>query len=306
MKNAVSKSIILAVALAAAIGGVLFFIRYVVNPPEDISAVATAENVFNPSIKSSVASFNPDSLNLKETEVSYDALVDRATIFCEDELLSDKQIYDSAITELSEKFTKCFISWSIDKFNKSTWNTGDHEVMLRLISKMRKVSIDEGSKKALSPETLSSLTEIESVVNDFKKAWSITKKTFFSDYNNAMSVRSEARAYATKKYLRNCTNLVNALNTIGEKQENSCYNQLYKTVERLQYLYYFENREAYEKESKRIFGLIKEFKETTAFGISTANHAKMLADMQDRYDRNADNHDWPVDDYPSQTSDKKY
>ncbi len=293
MKNAVSKSIILAVALAAAIGGVLFFIRYVVNPPEDISAIATAESVFNPNIKNNVASFNPDSLSLMEAEVSYDALVDRATIFSEDKLITDKQIYDNAIAESSEKFTKCFIRWSIEKFSKSTWNTGDHSVMSRLISKMRKVSIDEGAKKALSPQTLSSLTEIESVINDYKKAWSVTRNTRFTDYQNVTSIRNEARTYATRKYLSNCTDLVNALNAIGEKQENSCYNQLYKTVERLQYLYYFENRKAYENESKRIFGLIKEFKETNVFGISTANHAKILADMQDQYDRNAENHEWP-------------
>lgn len=148
-------------------------------------------------------------------------------------------------------------------------------------------------QKALSPQTLSSLTEIESVINDYKKAWSVTRNTSFTDYQNVTSIRNEARTYATRKYLSNCTDLVNALNAIGEKQENSCYNQLYKTVERLQYLYYFENRKAYENESKRIFGLIKEFKETNVFGISTANHAKILADMQDQYDRNAENHEWP-------------
>ena len=293
MKNAVSKSIILAVALAIAIGSVLIFVRYVVNPPEDTSAVATAADVFNPDITKSVSSFNPDSLTLKEAENTYDAIVDRANIFNDDELITDKSVFDKAIAEASEKFTKSFISWSIDKFTKSTWNTGDHEIMIRLIAKMRKVSIEEGSKKALSPESLASLTEMESVVNDFKKAWAVTRKTNFSDYHNVTSVRNEARSYATRKYLNNCTNLVNALNVIGEKQEISCYNQLYRTVVRLQYLYYFENRKDYENESKRIYGLIKEFKETNVFGVSTANHAKILADMQDRFDRNAEDHEWP-------------
>ena len=55
MKNVASKLIILSVAIATAIGGVLFFVRYIVNPPEDVSAVATAEHVFNPDIKDIVA-----------------------------------------------------------------------------------------------------------------------------------------------------------------------------------------------------------------------------------------------------------
>ena len=293
MKNSASKIIILAIAVAVAIGSVLSFIKYVVNPPEDISATATAEHVFNPDIKEFVASYNPDSLSLKEAEVSYDALVDRSTIFNEDELITDKEIYKIAIAELSEKFSRYFVSWSIDKFNKSVWNEGDHNLMLRLISKMRKVSFDDGSKKALSSDTLSSLTGIESVINDYRKAWNVASKTNFSSYQGVKAVRDEARSYATKQFLSNCTNLVNALNAIGEKQESSCYNQLYRIVERLQYLYYFENRKAYENESRRIFGLIKEFKDTNVFGISTANHASTLADMQDRYDRNAENHEWP-------------
>lgn len=293
MRNTVSKLVILSVAVAIAIGSVLFFIRYVVNPPADISAEATADDVFNPDIKNKVNAYHPDSLSLGDAENTFDALVDRANIFIGDSLIRDKKDYNVVIVEASERFAKSFISWSTDKFSKSSWNAGDHEVMLRLIGKMREISIDEGAKKALSSKTLSSLTEIESVVNDYKRAWGVTKKTYFTNYPNVTTVRNEARVYATKKYLSNCTNLVNALNIIGEKQEVSCYNQLYRTVERLQYLYYFENRRVYESESKRIYGLIKEFKETKVFGISTANHAKMLADLQDRFDSNAENHEWP-------------
>lgn len=292
MKNAISKSIILTVAIAAAIGSVLFFVRYVVNPPEDISAKATAKDVFNPNIKYCVASFNPDSLGLKKAEVAYDALVDRATIFNNDKLI-DKKVYDNAIVESSEKFAKSFISWSIGRFNRSSWYATDHEVMRRLIAKMRKVSIDKGTNKALSPETMSSLTEIESVVNDYKKAWSITENTTFSGYQNVIYVCSKARMYAAKKYLSNCASLVNALNAIGKKQEVSCYNQLYRTVERLQHPSDFEDRKAYETESRRIYRLIKEFKETNVFGISTENHAQILARLQDRYDRNAEDYEWP-------------
>ena len=94
-----------------------------------------------------VASYNPDSLGLKEAEFSYDALVDCSTVFREDELINDNKVFDKVIAELSDKFTRRFLNWSIGKFNKSTWNKGDHEVMLRLIAKMRKVSIDDGSKK---------------------------------------------------------------------------------------------------------------------------------------------------------------
>ena len=293
MKNAITKSIVLAVAVAIAVGSVLIFIKYVVNPPADVSAKATAADVFNPNLKDMVDAFHPDSLSLNDAEVAYNAIVDRISIYKNDELVTDEKTLDNTIVEASEKFSKTFIAWSLDKFNKSSWKTADHSIMLRIIEKMRKVSIEGGSKKALSAETLSSLTEIESVIGDYKKAWGVARQTSFSSYQNVVSVRNEARTYVNKKYLGNCTDLVNALNVIGERQENSCYHQLRTTVERLQYLYYFENRNAYNTESKRIYALIKDFKDTNAFGFSTANHAQTLANLQDSYDRAAENHVWP-------------
>ena len=284
MKNAITKSIILAVAIAAAVGGVLFFIKYIVSPPGDISAKAAAEEVFNSDLNEVVAAFNPDSLGLNDAEVAYDAILDRASLFKDDELIVDEKIYDKNIADASEKFAKTLIAWSYDKFNKPAWNTGDHSVMLRLIGKMRKTTVEEGSKKALSPETLASLTEIESVINDYNRAWAVARKTIFSNYQNVAAVRNEAKTYSRKRHLSNCTSLVNALNAIGEKQENSCYNQLRKKVERLHYLFYFENRNAYNAESKRIYGLIKEFEDTGVFGVSTASHAKVLKDLHDTYD----------------------
>lgn len=293
MKNTIFKSLILAVAIAIAIGSVLFFVRYVVSPPEDISAEATAKDVFCPNLKEFVGAYNPDSLSLKDAEVKFDALIDRANIFIDDKLISDKKIYDNVITESSEKFAKSFTAWAFSKFSMSIWSNGDHETMLRLIAKMRKVSIEEGSKKALSPNTLSTLTEIETVINNYKYAWSVTKNIRFTSYQDVVSIRKTTRTYATKKYLSNCTNLVDALNAVGKKQEKSCYSQLCGKVKRLKYLSSFEDRDEYNAESKRIYGLIKEFRETNVFGVSTAEHAKTLANMQDAYDNNAENYSWP-------------
>ena len=86
MKNTIFKSLILAIAIAIAIGSVLFFVRYVVSPPEEISAEATAKDIFNPNLKDVVSAYNPDSLSLKDAEIKFDALIDRANIFIDDKL----------------------------------------------------------------------------------------------------------------------------------------------------------------------------------------------------------------------------
>ena len=293
--NKFIKITLLLVAVAAAVIPVLNYQKYKVSLPKDISAKATAEEVFNPSLKDAVAAYSPNANRLNEAEVAYDALVDRASIYYKDTLITDSKEYDFAIAESSEKFAKVFIDWSINgKFSKSVWDENDHKIMRSLIQKMRNVSIEEGSKKALSEETLASLTKIETVLDDYKKAWDATKQTSFKpwDFDDAQSKRTKAEDYAKKEYLKNCVSLVNSLNSVGKKLESSCYEQLTQRVNKLQYRYSFNSKEAYDKESSRVYDLIQTYDKTKAFGVSTSAHAKILKDLQDSYDRAAENHDW--------------
>ena len=241
MKNVVSKIFILAVAVAGAIGSVLFFIKYVVNPPEDISAIATVEEVFNPCIKNTVASFNPDSHNLKEAEVLYDALVDLVNIFNEDGLIIDKNIYNDAIEESSDKFARYFTSWSSDEFKKSIWNTGNHDVMLRLISKLRNVSINDGSMKALSSGALSSLTEIESIIKGYREAMSVVNSASrCTSVSEIKTIVEKANKYKHEPYTNN-TRLINALNRVGDDAKEAVVSYIVRTGSNVVY-----NRRSYK------------------------------------------------------------
>jgi len=62
--NIATKIVILVVALAAAIGGVLFFIKTIVSPPEDVKTI----NVHEPNLEQDASSFNPDTLSLEGAE----------------------------------------------------------------------------------------------------------------------------------------------------------------------------------------------------------------------------------------------
>ena len=289
MNNALVKSLILAFAIAIAVGGVLFFIQTVVSPPEDIKV----EDAHTADIRKYSTSFNPDSLGLEEAEKVMDAIFDRANIYQADSFIEQKS-YDEAIVVSTEKFSNTFVKWSMDKFSMSTWNSNDHAVMKRIINKLRDVKIEQGAKKALNSNALASLTKIEDIINEYEKAWAATKQTSFIpwNYEDARTKRIIAEEFANKQYLCNCVNLVNALNAVGKNLENSCYNQLYQRVNKLQHCYSFSSKEAYDNESSRLYDLIQNFEKSTSFGVSTAAHAKILKDLQDSYDKAAENHDW--------------
>ena len=136
---------------------------------------------------------------------------------------------------------------------------------------------------------------LENIISEYGAAWSATRQTSFVpwNYDDAQSKRTNAENYAKKEYLRNCANLVNALNSVGEKLESSCYYQLTQSVNKLQYRFSFSSKEAYDNESSRVYDLIQTFEKTNAFGVSTSAHAKVLKDLQDSFDRAAEDHDWP-------------
>lgn len=289
MNNALVKSLILALAIAFAVGGVLFFIQTVVSPP----GVVKAEDVFTSDIQQFSSSYNPDSLNLSEAEKMFDVIIDRTAIYKEDDFI-EQSVYDDVITQSSEKFSATFVNWATHKFDLPSWNSYDHVSMKRIISKLRNITVAQGSKKALSSDQLESLTKIENTINDYNLALAAAKQTSFIpwNFNDARNKRTNAEGYAKKKYLKNCLNLVNSLNSVGGKLENSCYNQLHRTVETFKYLYNYKNRQAYEFESNRINGLINEFEKTDAFGVSTSAHAKALKNLKASYDRASENHSW--------------
>lgn len=289
MNNALVKSLILALAIAIAVGGVLFFIQTVVSPPEDIKV----EDTHTTNIKNYSDSYNPDSLGLIEAEKVFDAIVDRAEIYKEDSFIEQKS-YDEVVSSSTEKFSDSFVKWSMSKFAQASWNSKDHAVMRRIINKLRNIKIDQESKKALGSNSLTSLTKIEEILNEYGRAWTATKQTAFIpwNYDDARSKRTNAETFAGKQYLSNCLNLVHALNSVGENLEKSCYYQLTQRVNKLQYRYSFCSKEEYDNESSRVYDLIQNFEKTNAFGVSTAAHAKVLKDLQDSFDKAAEDHEW--------------
>ncbi len=287
MNKPLIKSLILVIALTMAIGGVLFFIQTVVSPPENIKA----EDVHTSDIQKVANSYNPDTLELNEAEKQFDVIVNRAELYREDSLISEKAC-DNAISCSADKFSAKFAKWSMDKFGQSIWSHSDHTTMSRIINKLRNVKVDQGSKKALESKDLASLTKIENIIGEYGNAWKIAKQTTFINYDDAALKRKKAESLAMKDYLKNCTGLVIALNSVGKKLETSCFYQLKRRVNNLQKLHSFSTKSAYDNESSQVYDLIQGFEKTHAFGVSTSAHAQVLKDLQDYFDRSAENYEW--------------
>ena len=253
MKRTIIKSAILVAAIVFAVGGVLFFILSVVSPPNDIEK----KNVHQIDIDNCISAYNPDSISLPQAENEMDLLHDRAALFLSDSLITEG-VFDNAIKKSTNSFAMSFIKWSHSKFNQTAWNAKDHNEMRRIMEKIRKISIENGTKKALETQALSSLTEIETVISDYNAAWNVTKRTTYSSLDDASRIISEAKKYANQNYLKNCSELVNALDRVSIKLEESHFNLLKRQVSSLAN-YRAMGKEDYVRKSQDIQSKIKEY-----------------------------------------------
>jgi hypothetical protein len=278
MKNSIVKSLILAFAIAVAVGGVLFFIQTVVSPPDSIKQV----EVHATDLQQFSASYNPGAMNLSEAEKMLDAIIDRATIYKIDSLIGQK-VYDEAVGTSATRFAKTFVDWSFSKFRQSVWKSSDHNKMKKLINKLRGI-IDQKSKYAL-PD---SIKTIESVIKNYNSAWTAAKDTKFVRYEDVEKKCDAADKYLEKDYLKNCKSLVNAINSVRKKLEISRYHQLKAQVDKLQYLDSFKSKDDYDNSSKDVSTELGTFQDTDVFG-SDANkyHAKELLTLVGIYDDRA-------------------
>lgn len=265
MKRTIIKSFILITAIVVAVGGVLFFILSVVSPPNDIER----ENAHQLDLEKCISAYKPDSLSLAQAENQMDLLQDRAALFFSDSLITEI-VFDNAIKNSTNSFAMSFIKWSHYKFNQLTWNVKDHNEMKRIMSKVRNISVEKGSKKALESQELSSLTEIEMVISDYNVAWDITKRTTYSTLDDASSIISEAKKYANHNYLKNCSELVNALNKVSTKLEESHFNQIKHQVSSLANYRSMEKTD-YVSKSKDVQSKINEY-ETNAKNVYGTKH----------------------------------
>lgn len=263
MKRTIIKSFILIAAIIVAVSGVLFFILTVVSPPNDIEK----KNVHQIDIENCISAYNPDSLSLGQAENKMDLLHDRAALFLSDSLITEN-VFDNAIKKSTNSFAQSFIKWSHSKFNQMTWNVKDHSEMRRIMSKVRNISVENGSKKALESQELSSLTEIETILSDYNAAWNITRRTTYSSLDDASRIISEAKNYASHNYLKNCSELVNALNKVSTKIEESHLNQLrrqvsslanYRSMEKADYVNKSQDVQSkireYDNNANRVYGI---------------------------------------------------
>ena len=238
MKVAV-KILILVLAITIAIGGVMIYAKTKVEPP----TAPAQTNQYLADLSKSYSFLDKSSGAIEEDSV-LSITLNRIAVFASEEKIS-KQEADKGQDILLAKYSPLFLKRSFDKFKQSAWYELDHKYMLGVIGSLKKVKHTDGTT-SLKGSTLDSLNKVETIIERYNRARSISKQTRFTGVANAQSVISQARQYANDEWLSNCSDLVRALNNVKPSIAESHYNYAASMVDKLsQYRYfskdYYEN-----------------------------------------------------------------
>ncbi len=270
MNNSV-KILLLVVAVIIAIGGVLLFMKTIVSPPQDLEF----KNQYELALNQKIEGFKKvDSDNL---EREFATLTDLAHRFKEESSIDDK-FFDQEYTEIIGVYSPKFAQYCFGQFQKSVWDESEHKWMEDRIAQLRKLTIEDGSRKIMDnyAESDGRFSIILKTIGKYREAKSLSNRISYSGLGEARSRISKANQYKQDDYLKNNAALMKALNSLPSRLEASHYAALRAKVNTLAN-YYSYSTDSYDVLSDNVVAALKEYKQNAQ---SVYGESRSLSDLE--------------------------
>lgn len=265
------KILLLVVAVIIAIGGVLLFMKTIVSPPQDLEF----KNQYELALNQKIEGFKKvDSDNL---EREFATLTDLAHRFKEESSIDDK-FFDQEYTEIIGVYSPKFAQYCFGQFQKSVWDESEHKWMEDRIAQLRKLTIEDGSRKIMDnyAESDGRFSIILKTIGKYREAKSLSNRISYSGLGEARSRISKANQYKQDDYLKNNAALMKALNSLPSRLEASHYAALRAKVNTLAN-YYSYSADSYDVLSDNVVAALKEYKQNAQ---SVYGESRSLSDLE--------------------------
>lgn len=265
------KILLLVVAVIIAIGGVLLFMKTIVSPPQDLEF----KNQYELALNQKIEGFKKvDSDNL---EREFATLTDLAHRFKDESSIDDK-FFDREYTEIIGVYSPKFAQYCFGQFQKSVWDENEHKWMEDRIAQLRKLTIEDGSRKIMDnyAESDGRFSIILKTIGKYREAKSLSNRISYSGLVEARSRISKANQYKQDDYLKNNAALMKALNSLPSRLEASHYAALRAKVNTLAN-YYSYSADSYDVLSDNVVAALKEYKQNAQ---SVYGEYRSLSDLE--------------------------
>ncbi len=249
------KIILLIVAIILAIGGVLFYMKTIVSPPQDLKF----KNQYVQKLTEETETLR--KCDQPTLEHDFLRLTDLSHRFKSESLIDDKT-FDSHYSEIIGVYSPKFAQYCFGQFQKSVWDANDLKWMEGRISQLRNLTVEDGSRRIMDSysETDGKFSIIIKTIGKYREASALANRTRYSGLADARAKIQQANQFKQDDYLRNNASLMKALNSLPDRLEASHYASLSAQVRNLA-SYYNYSADSYDSMSDNVVAALKEYKQ---------------------------------------------
>lgn len=261
MKKSI-KITLLVVAIIAAISGVMAYYKTVVSPPSHLKF----SNQYVAAVQKDIDALK----NGKTTEgldSSFVATTHEINFMWKDSLLQSKE-RDELLKSFAAQYVPLFVQMCNGEFSSTSWNEPTLKHFLVRIAQLRSLKKVDGFAVVDGSDN-GSLNSVQNVVSNYYVAKAAASHTRYTSLADAKAKIATARKYASMSPINNCVALVNQLNSVPVRLEQSHFSYLIGQVNRLRNYYNYDQSsydnlalaisdklDEYKKNARRVYGRI--------------------------------------------------
>lgn len=246
------KIALLAVAIIAAVSGVMVYYRTIVSPPSHIKFA----NQYVIAVNNDIAGIKKKT-TAAELDSSFEAITHELKFMYSDSLLQDKErdeLTEAFVVQYVPKFTEICKS----QFSSSNWSDTMLKQMSKRIAQLQSLKTKNGTV-IVGGEAETSLDYVAGVISDYYAAKACALNTTYVSLSDAKNKIASAKKYASMSPINNCVHLVSQLNSVPARLERSHFIYLVGQVNRLRN-YYNYTQASYDELALGISAKLEEYK----------------------------------------------
>lgn len=268
------KILLLALAALSIAAVVSFYYKKQVTAP-----AISFENVFLQDVDEMNGEIDA-AADVTDLELVFKKALSRIGVFESESYLSGTQL-KSAYSKFGTAFVPRFVDLSIEVFEGSAWPDKSLEYI-----KSQGETLLSGRKNKDSNILMTrdepAVREVVSVVKSYLDAMGLSDK-YNGNFNAARAMVSAARSYLEAPYLQNCTRLVDKMQNLPYRLNESHYRYLSNKVASLRAFRVFRSYEDYEQNAEKVYALLNEYDEGAYSVYGTKNDLSELKTSYQEY-----------------------
>lgn len=273
MKTSI-KILLLIVAVALAVGGVLYYMKTVVSPPQRLDY----DNQFVAELDSIADSSG--AMTFDQLEESYNPTLDLINRFRADNVL-EPEASDKPLTKFLTNYAKSLSAEAHKLFGNSYW---DHDRVVwfdRRIDSVSKYNLSDNITQAVDDkEVLKDFAQLQDIITKYYDARNIVRNVGYRGLAQARADIEKAETYKEDIDLMPNRELVSGLENVRQSRARAHANYLTSRAYVLSNIYTFDSKSAYDNASSALLDEVIQYEQQgpslygSHYSAATANNVR--------------------------------